>query len=72
MAVASVCIEDQVHQAIEENPYCNSEQLQYEMHEGHVVLRGTVSSFFHKQMAQEALRRIAGVQHIDNRLAVSY
>jgi len=73
MAVnASVGLREQVNRAIEDNPYCQGDQLNYEMHEGHVVLRGTVASFFHKQMAQEAVRRIDGVTGIENLLDVDY
>jgi hypothetical protein len=31
-----------------------------------------VQSFFQKQMAQEAIRRIAGVEQIDNHLEVMW
>jgi osmotically-inducible protein OsmY len=37
-----------------------------------VVLKGSVRSFFQKQMAQEAIRRIDGVQMIDNMLEVTW
>lgn len=37
-----------------------------------VVLEGAVDSFFQKQMAQEAVRRIDGVARIDNRLVVNW
>ncbi len=37
-----------------------------EHHEGVLVLRGRVSSYYHKQMAQEAVRRLRGVEEICN------
>jgi osmotically-inducible protein OsmY len=40
--------------------------------DGHVVLKGSVRSFFEKQMAQEAIRRVDGVQMIDNLLEVNW
>ena len=37
---------------------------------GHVTLRGTVCSFYHKQLAQEFARRVAGVRQVTNELEV--
>jgi osmotically-inducible protein OsmY len=39
---------------------------------GYVVLTGTVTSFYEKQVAQEFVRRCQGVRQIDNRIEVSY
>jgi osmotically-inducible protein OsmY len=36
------------------------------------VLQGVVGTFFQKQMAQEALRRVDGVQQIENNLEVAW
>jgi|ERR1700693_5124005 len=41
-----------------------------EFHEGTLVLRGQVSSFYEKQLAQEAVRTLDGVEQIVNRLEV--
>ncbi|WP_425571295.1 BON domain-containing protein [Novipirellula rosea] len=56
---------------------CNSSyrQLQYvrcHCKDGVVLLMGTVPSYFIKQMAQETVRRIAGVTQIDNQVEVVY
>ncbi len=37
-----------------------------------MVLKGTVNSYFQKQMAQEAIRRVDGVELIDNQLEVNW
>jgi osmotically-inducible protein OsmY len=37
-----------------------------------VRLQGTVGSFYQKQMAQELLRRVDGVERIENQLQVSW
>jgi osmotically-inducible protein OsmY len=37
-----------------------------------VVLKGSVQSFYQKQMAQESIRRIDGVERIDNLLEVNW
>jgi osmotically-inducible protein OsmY len=62
----------QVDLAISTSPYLTGKKLRVEMHEGHVVLQGRVASYFQKQMAQEALRKIDGVQRIDNQLEVAW
>jgi|SRR5687768_1815537 len=46
--------------------------LRFEASEGRVTLHGTVHSYYQKQMAQEALRSLEGVQSIDNKIEVSW
>ncbi|MGO9115810.1 MAG: BON domain-containing protein [Thermoguttaceae bacterium] len=65
-------LEDRVHCAIEQNPYIAPKTLRFETSEGRVTLRGRVGTFFQKQMAQEAIRRVAGVQEIANELEVCW
>jgi osmotically-inducible protein OsmY len=72
-ATLSMPLFDQIHQALTTNPHVpNRRQVRVEAADGHVVLKGSVSSFFEKQMAQEAIRRIDGVQMIDNLLEVNW
>ena len=59
-------------QAITTNPHLNGRKLGLRADEGVVVLTGTVSSYVQKQMAQESIRRVDGVQMIDNRLEVNW
>jgi osmotically-inducible protein OsmY len=61
-----------VRQAIEASPYLRGRQLRLEVHDHRVVLRGQVSSYFQKQMAQEAVRRVEGVAAIENLLEVHW
>jgi len=72
MTTASPDLADMVSSAISTNPYLAGRKLRFEAEAGRVVLRGTVSTFFQKQMAQEALRRIDGIQEIENQLEVSW
>ncbi len=65
-------LEDRVHCAIEQNPYIAPKTLRFETSDGRVTLRGRVGTFFQKQMAQEAVRRVAGVQEIANDLEVCW
>jgi osmotically-inducible protein OsmY len=63
---------ERLHRALSSNPYVPSRQVSIEAADGHVVLKGNVGSFFQKQMAQEAIRRVDGVQLIDNLLEVTW
>jgi osmotically-inducible protein OsmY len=42
-----------------------------EFHEGVLTLRGRVSSFHLKQVAQELIRRLDGAEEVNNRLEVA-
>ncbi|MDX1948542.1 MAG: BON domain-containing protein [Pirellulaceae bacterium] len=61
-----------VEGAIHTNPYLSGRRLRFEAEGGRVVLHGIVATYFQKQMAQEMLRRIEGVEEIDNHLEVSW
>ncbi len=65
-------LHDRVHQAISMNPHVSRQHLRTETADGRVVLRGTVASYYQKQMAQEALRDVEGVDAIENELEVSW
>ena len=45
-------------------------RLPCEFHDGILTLRGQVSSFFLKQLAQDGMRSVAGVTRITNRIEV--
>ena len=64
------CLEDRVQDVIDHNPYLSRRKLRCETDKGHVVLRGTVRSYFQKQMAQESVRKIDGIVSIENNLVV--
>jgi osmotically-inducible protein OsmY len=61
-----------ISSAIEHHPHLMRRNLHIEAREGRVVLRGTVNSYYHKQMAQEALRKLEGVNQIENQLEVAW
>ena len=63
---------DRGDEALTTNPHLLGRTFDYHADEGVVVLTGKVNSFFQKQMAQEAIRRVDGVQHIDNQLEVDW
>ncbi len=63
-------LNDRVLTALNRNPYLAGRQLRFETDHGQITLRGVVCSYFQKQMAQEAIRRIDGIQEIHNELEV--
>jgi osmotically-inducible protein OsmY len=42
------------------------------MRAGRVVLRGVVPSYYQKQVAQEVVRMVDGVERVDNQLEVNW
>lgn len=66
-----VPLEDKVLIALERNPHLSGRSLRFETESGRVTLRGVVHSYFQKQMAQEAIRRVDGVDEICNELVVA-
>ena len=71
-ATATRPLFERIHDALITNPHVPSHRVRVEATEGRVVLKGDVSSFFQKQMAQECIRRLDGVQRIDNLLQVNW
>jgi osmotically-inducible protein OsmY len=65
-------LDDRVQSALSKLPASPKRTLRFEASDGRVTLHGTVHSYYQKQMAQEILRRLEGVQAIDNRLEVSW
>ncbi len=63
---------EQVQSALNRNPYFPTRKLRVEAADGHVRIEGTVGSFFQKQMAQEVVRRLDGVERVVNQLQVSW
>ncbi len=51
--------------------YIRNSSLRSDVCSGRVVLSGAVPSYFLKQMAQESLRSVEGVEEIQNELEVS-
>jgi osmotically-inducible protein OsmY len=66
--------ESRLMSAISDNPYLAGRQVRLETEQGRVVLKGVVNSYFQKQMAQESLRRVEGVNEIEieNELTVMW
>jgi osmotically-inducible protein OsmY len=61
---------DRVSHALRRDPYLSRRNLRFESQEGKVKLSGVVQSYYQKQMAQEVVRRIDGVDRVENELEV--
>lgn len=61
-----------VDSAIKSNPHLSSHQVFCQEESGIVILHGRVRSFFEKQMAQETLKRLDGVEKVVNELEVEW
>ena len=65
-------LEDRAQIALDDHPNVPKRNLRIEASDGRITLHGTVHSYYQKQMAQEVLRRLEGIQTIDNQLEVSW
>lgn len=61
---------ERIDRVMRTNPYVNRRLLRFETEGNRVILQGAVRSYFQKQMAQELIRRIEGVEEIENCLEV--
>lgn len=55
---------------LQSSAYRGVRSVSCEYHEGVLVLRGRVSSYHQKQLAQEAVKHIAGIREIINAVQV--
>ena len=63
---------DRAQTALEKSPYLPRRNLRLETEAGRITLKGVVTSYYQKQMAQETLRQLEGVDHIENHLEVQW
>lgn len=63
---------DRVHSVLERNPHVPFRNLRFEASQGLVTLRGVVRTYYQKQMAQEVLRGLEGIDRIENQLEVDW
>lgn len=70
MSTFTPSLAQRVDNAILTNPYLTGRTLRFETDGGRVILQGIVGTYFQKQMAQELVRRVEGVELIDNCLEV--
>jgi osmotically-inducible protein OsmY len=63
-------LDERICHALTRQQYLVGRKVRYQITDEEVVLTGRVDTYFQKQMAQETLRRIAGVSRIVNDLEV--
>ena len=64
-------VESKARQLLGESNYLALRRLNCEFHNGHLVLRGRVPTFYLKQVAQTLMRQLPQVRQIENRLDVA-
>lgn len=68
---ASEEVAKSVRKSLEESAYCILKTVSFCYERGVLFLRGQLPTYFHKQLAQEAVRRIEGVTRIVNQIEVT-
>ena len=63
---------NQVTQVFDFHPHLKQARVKVRIDQGNIVLTGTVCSYYEKQIAQESLRNMPGVNSIENSLEVSW
>ena len=61
---------DMLHRALNRNSHLAGRNIRIEQHDSRIVLKGVVHSYFEKQLAQESIREINGVELIQNEIEV--
>lgn len=61
-----------VDSALQQHPHLRGSRIRPLAEGDSIVLRGTVGSYFLKQMAQEAARSVEGADFVDNQITVSW
>ena len=59
-----------VHFVLSKNPFVGLRDVQFEIDQQDVILKGAVKTYYQKQMAQESLRGVQGIRAISNQLTV--
>lgn len=72
MSTTHAPLETLISGVIADHPHLKRRRVHFETQKGHVVLRGVVNSYYQKQLAQEAVRRLEGVHSVENHLEVAW
>ena len=71
MTNASLTLGERVSRAVRFAPHLSGQTIKTDTLDGHVVIFGSVQSYYQKQMAQETVRRVDGVTQVANELNVT-
>ena len=61
-----------IDQDLANHPLMKGKKVRIQQEKRRVILEGDVVSYYDKQMLQEVVRRIEGVEEIENRLLVEW
>ena len=64
-------IESDIREALTRSPWVNHENIDVTLRGDNAILSGTVNAYLQRWKAEDAVSRVNGVAHVDNRLAVS-
>ena len=59
-----------VQSRLDKSAYRILRTISFDFEHGSLILRGRLPSYFHKQLAQEAVREVEGVSQVINRIDV--
>ena len=71
MAVATN-LDIRIDQDLANHPVLRGKNVRIQQEKRRVIVEGDVRSYYQKQMVQEMIRRIEGVEEIENRLLVEW
>jgi osmotically-inducible protein OsmY len=63
-------VTERARERLRQSPHLSVRSVSCEFDRGVLRLRGRLSSFYHKQLAQEAVARLSGVMEVVNEVAV--
>jgi len=70
MQTCEATLKERIGFAADDSPYLTGSDISIQPDTRRVVVRGVVHSYYQKQMAQEMLLRVDGVESVDNHLEV--
>jgi osmotically-inducible protein OsmY len=65
-----VDLQSEISSVLHRTPHFLAGNIQAELRDGEVVLKGNVGSYYQKQLAQESVRSVRGVRRVRNELEV--
>jgi osmotically-inducible protein OsmY len=63
-------IRDDIHDRLHDDPYVDASEIEVEINQNEVILKGYVDSREAKRRAEDVVENISGVRHVENRLRV--
>jgi osmotically-inducible protein OsmY len=69
-ALEAARVEQAATSRLQRSAYAALKAVNCQYRRGTLLLKGDVPTYFHKQLAQEAMRALPGVSHIANRISV--